>query len=65
MGTAFDGGSTQIESITGGSTALREEIAKVVPGYEAIATIDRTKAEFQIPGRTMHGKEFATKACFY
>ncbi|MBK9385261.1 MAG: FdhF/YdeP family oxidoreductase [Planctomycetes bacterium] len=42
-------------------TALREEIAKVVPGYEAIATIERTKAEFQIPGRTMHGKEFATK----
>jgi molybdopterin-dependent oxidoreductase alpha subunit len=40
--------------------ALREEIAKVVPGYAAIGEIDRTQKEFQIQGRTFHEPRFAT-----
>ncbi len=40
--------------------ALREEIAKVVPGYEAIEKIGKTKEEFQINGRTFHEPQFKT-----
>jgi anaerobic selenocysteine-containing dehydrogenase len=40
---------------------LREEIAKTVPGYEAIADIEKSRDEFQIKGRTFHEPEFATK----
>lgn len=40
--------------------ALREEIAKVVPGYGAIGRIGKTKEEFQIEGRTFHEPEFKT-----
>ncbi|MCA9448490.1 MAG: histidine kinase, partial [Candidatus Omnitrophica bacterium] len=40
--------------------ALREEIAKVVPGYAAIGAIGKTKEEFQIDGRTFHKPEFKT-----
>jgi anaerobic selenocysteine-containing dehydrogenase len=40
---------------------LREEIAKTVPGYGAIADIDGTRGEFQIAGRTFHQPEFATE----
>jgi molybdopterin-dependent oxidoreductase alpha subunit len=39
---------------------LREEIGRVVPGYEAIRDIDRTRQEFQIGGRTFHEPRFAT-----
>jgi len=39
---------------------LREGMAAVVPGYEAIGEIDATKGEFQIEGRTFHEPEFAT-----
>ncbi len=48
--------------------ALREAIAQCVPGYQAIATIDRTRAEFHVAGRTFHGPRFATddgKAAFH
>jgi molybdopterin-dependent oxidoreductase alpha subunit len=38
--------------------ALRDAIARVVPGYEAIADIDR--GEFQIAGRTFHEPRFPT-----
>ena len=41
---------------------LREEIGRVVPGYEAIADIDRTREEFQIRGRTFREPRFATKS---
>jgi molybdopterin-dependent oxidoreductase alpha subunit len=47
---------------------LREEIGRVVPGYGAIAAIDRTREEFQIAGRTFHEPRFATesgRACFH
>ena len=40
--------------------ALREEIARVVPGFEAIGAIDRSKEEFQIAGRTFHEPRFKT-----
>jgi molybdopterin-dependent oxidoreductase alpha subunit len=40
--------------------AIRRAIAAVVPGYAAIADVDRTRAEFQIPGRTLHEPRFAT-----
>lgn len=40
--------------------ALREEIARVVPGFEAMGGIDRSKEEFQIGGRTFHEAQFKT-----
>ncbi|HEU5162077.1 MAG TPA: FdhF/YdeP family oxidoreductase, partial [Thermoanaerobaculia bacterium] len=40
--------------------SLREEIARVVPGFEAIGSIDRSKEEFQIGGRTFHEARFKT-----
>jgi molybdopterin-dependent oxidoreductase alpha subunit len=43
------------------STAqIRTAISKIIPGFEAIADIDRTKQEFQITGRTFHEMRFAT-----
>lgn len=39
---------------------LRQEMAKVVPGLEQIAGIDKSKSEFQIQGRTFHLPEFGT-----
>ena len=40
---------------------LREEIAKTVPGYEALADLEKSRDEFQIEGRTLHEPKFATK----
>jgi molybdopterin-dependent oxidoreductase alpha subunit len=40
---------------------IRGAIGKIVPGYEAIGDIDRTKREFQIGGRTFHEPSFATE----
>jgi molybdopterin-dependent oxidoreductase alpha subunit len=42
--------------------AIREAIAKVVPGFEQLADIEKTKKEFQIPGRTIHTPTFPTKS---
>ena len=39
---------------------IREAIGKVVPGFEAILDIDKTKKEFQIGGRTFHEPRFTT-----
>jgi molybdopterin-dependent oxidoreductase alpha subunit len=39
---------------------LRQEIARVVPGFGAIGSIDATRQEFQINGRTFTRPEFAT-----
>jgi molybdopterin-dependent oxidoreductase alpha subunit len=39
---------------------IREAIAAVVPGYEQIGEIDRTKKEFHIGGRTFHEPLFPT-----
>jgi molybdopterin-dependent oxidoreductase alpha subunit len=40
--------------------AIRAAIARVVPGYEPIAAVDRVKGEFQIAGRTLHAPTFHT-----
>ncbi len=43
------------------STAqIRQAIARIIPGFEKMADIDRTKEEFQIGGRTFHTPQFAT-----
>lgn len=39
---------------------IRAAIAKIIPGYERIGEIDRTREEFQIGGRTFHQPYFAT-----
>src|SRR5439155_12372293 len=39
---------------------LREEMAKVVPGFGALAAIDATRREFTIAGRTFPEARFAT-----
>ena len=39
---------------------IRIAISKVVPGFEKLATIGKTKEEFQIPGRTFHTPKFPT-----
>jgi anaerobic selenocysteine-containing dehydrogenase len=39
---------------------LREAMAKVVPGFGALAHIDGTRSEFTIAGRTFHEPRFAT-----
>jgi molybdopterin-dependent oxidoreductase alpha subunit len=39
---------------------IRQAIARIVPGFERLADIDRTKQEFQIAGRTFHQPRFAT-----
>ena len=40
--------------------SVRQLIARAVPGFESLATIDQTKDEFQIPGRTFHTARFPT-----
>jgi molybdopterin-dependent oxidoreductase alpha subunit len=39
---------------------VREMIAKVVPGWEKLAAIDRTREEFHISGRIFHAPRFKT-----
>ena len=39
---------------------IRQAIGAIVPGFEEIARIDETKAEFQIDGRTFHEPKFPT-----
>jgi anaerobic selenocysteine-containing dehydrogenase len=42
------------------TAAIRQSIAAIVPGFEKLADIDRTREEFQIDGRTFHEPRFAT-----
>lgn len=39
---------------------LRQLIARIVPGYERLANIDNTLAEFTVTGRTFHVSRFGT-----
>jgi anaerobic selenocysteine-containing dehydrogenase len=39
---------------------IRQLIAQIIPGYEAIGAIDASKQEFQIAGRTFHEPMFKT-----
>jgi molybdopterin-dependent oxidoreductase alpha subunit len=40
--------------------SIRQAIARIVPGFERLADLDRTKQEFQIGGRTFHQPHFST-----
>ena len=40
--------------------AVRRAIARVVPGYAAVAEMGATREEFQIEGRTYHAPHFST-----
>jgi molybdopterin-dependent oxidoreductase alpha subunit len=40
--------------------ALREAIAKIIPGYEAMGKMDATKQEFHVAGRALHTTTFPT-----
>jgi anaerobic selenocysteine-containing dehydrogenase len=39
---------------------IRQAIAAIVPGFEKLAEIDRTREEFHIAGRVFHEPRFAT-----
>jgi molybdopterin-dependent oxidoreductase alpha subunit len=39
---------------------VRQRIAQVIPGYAPVGTIDQTKQEFVLPGRTIHQPHFHT-----
>ncbi|MCA9237212.1 MAG: FdhF/YdeP family oxidoreductase [Planctomycetales bacterium] len=43
-----------------GTASIRAAIGAIIPGFEKIAAIDRTKEEFQIGGRTFHEPQFPT-----
>jgi molybdopterin-dependent oxidoreductase alpha subunit len=48
--------------------AIRELMADLIPGYEAIGKIDQTKQEFHVPGRAVRNYSFPTasgKAVFH
>jgi molybdopterin-dependent oxidoreductase alpha subunit len=56
-----NGASSPIDWQAMRSTALiRQSIAAIVPGFEKMAEMDRTREEFQIGGRTFHEPRFAT-----
>lgn len=42
------------------TSTIRQWISKVVPGFDQIAEIDKTKQEFQIDGRTFYKPKFGT-----
>ncbi len=42
------------------TSQIRDAIAAVIPGFEAIKNIEQTKNEFQIDGRTFHKPKFPT-----
>jgi molybdopterin-dependent oxidoreductase alpha subunit len=39
---------------------VREMIARIIPGYEPIGTIDQTRQEFHVSGRIFHQERFPT-----
>jgi molybdopterin-dependent oxidoreductase alpha subunit len=41
---------------------VRELIARIIPGYEKIGAIDRTKEEFSVEGRILHNPRFSTSS---
>ncbi len=43
------------------TSTIRDWIGAVVPGYEKITEIDKSKEEFQIDGRTFHQSKFGTE----
>jgi anaerobic selenocysteine-containing dehydrogenase len=59
----FSGLSTLGWSQLRSAAQIRKAISQIVPGFEQMADIDRTKQEFQIGGRTFHTPQFATPDC--
>ncbi len=55
------GGTLDWESMRRHSS-IRDAIAKVIPGYQPIGEIDRTKEEFHIAGRTFHEPRFGSES---
>jgi molybdopterin-dependent oxidoreductase alpha subunit len=43
------------------TSTIRKAIARIVPGMEQVAEIDRTKTEFSIPGRAIDSPTFPTE----
>lgn len=39
---------------------IRKAIAVTIPGFEKLGTLDETRSEFHIPGRTLHTPSFPT-----
>lgn len=58
-GTLGDNGPVDWQAMQN-TSRIREAIAKIVPGFDKIADIDRTKREFQLDGRTFHTPRFPT-----
>ena len=58
-GTLGSGGPLDWKRL-GDAKEIRKAIAEVVPGFEKMAEIDRTRKEFQIDGRTLHAPKFPT-----
>jgi molybdopterin-dependent oxidoreductase alpha subunit len=42
--------------------SIREIIGRVIPGFEAIATLESTRREFHVGGRVLHQTQFATSS---
>jgi molybdopterin-dependent oxidoreductase alpha subunit len=40
--------------------SIRQIMAQAIPGFEALAAVDTTKGEFEIPGRVRHTPTFGT-----
>jgi predicted molibdopterin-dependent oxidoreductase YjgC len=60
QGVFNNNGSPLDWSLMRSTAQIRQAIAHIVPGFEQLAEIDRTKQEFQIGGRTFHEPRFAT-----
>jgi hypothetical protein len=39
---------------------VREMISRIIPGYEEIGSIDQSRREFHVKGRTLHQARFPT-----
>ena len=42
------------------TSQIRDAIGKIIPGYEKVAEVDKTRQEFQVGGRTFHTPVFPT-----
>jgi anaerobic selenocysteine-containing dehydrogenase len=62
LGGAESGRQTPIDwQAMSHTSTIRQAIAKIVPGLEQIADIDKTKKEFSIPGRAIDRPRFPTE----
>jgi molybdopterin-dependent oxidoreductase alpha subunit len=46
----------------GEACGVRQIIARIIPGYEKLAAVDRTRQEFHVGGRIFHSPRFATSS---